>query len=180
MIPAASPAGLAVKTAQPVAPSPAMRAAEAPGPEAARASAGESAPAQVTLLSAKAVTAPDQAAVAPRLRDQETTERTDRSATPKDSPTGPPPSFEESPLERQARVAFDPPAAEAPSPREAEPLAPVAQDDTNAPAEEAPEIVKAEAPPDPPPTPTERAEASFAETRTIANPKEPATVDLSQ
>ena len=31
---------------------------------------------------------------------------------------------------------------------------------------------------DPPPTPTERAEASFTETRQIAEPREPAKVDV--
>jgi hypothetical protein len=33
---------------------------------------------------------------------------------------------------------------------------------------------------DPPPTPRERAEVSFAETRTLSEPREPATLDVSR
>lgn len=178
MIPAASVTGYAVKTAQPATLTSAARVAQMFAPEAARASAGETSAAQITMMTARAVTAPDQAAVAPRLRDQETAERTERAPQAKDAPTGPPPAFKESPLERQARIAFDPP--EVPTLPE-----PVARDVPNAVA--APSEtdlgqsrLEAAPPADPPPTPTERAEASFAETRTISTPKEPATIDMSR
>lgn len=174
MIPAASVTGLPAKAGQPVAHHSAARTAHAHAPETARSSGGETAAAHVKLDSAKAVTAPDQTAVAPRLRDQETAERTNRTPHTKDAPTGPPPSFEESPLERQARVIFDPPDTK---PDPAFDFAPAAKttEGESQPAEEQP---RAEPPADPPPTPTERAEASFAETRTLSTAKEPATVDV--
>ncbi|MEM6386476.1 MAG: hypothetical protein AAF718_09600 [Pseudomonadota bacterium] len=181
MIPAATVTGLPSKTQQPAPLQSAARTAQAEAPEAARSSGGETAAAQVKLDSAKAVTAPEQTAVAPRLRDQETAERTERAPVLKDKPAGPPPSFEESPLERQARVAFDPPELPAVS-------------DTNVEAAPAPEAgvsetaetdVVSTAPSDgldadPPPTPTEKAEASFTETKTLASLKEPASVDVSR
>jgi hypothetical protein len=168
-----------LKTAQPPSLNSADRAAPAPASEAPRASAGEGTAARVTLLSVSAVTAPDQSAVAPRLRDQETTERTERSRLPKDTPTGPPPAFEESPLERQARVAFDPPSAE-PDPQIPSALnaAAIPGDDDGSETGEETEIVMVEAPAEPPPTPSERAEASFAETRALSTPKEPTTIDV--
>lgn len=174
MIPAVSPAGAVA--GQSAASYTASRTAQPPAPEAARTSAGEAAPANVKLATNVAVTAPDQAAVAPRLRDQETAERTERTLPGKDAPTGPPPSFEESPLERQARVAFDPPEPAF----DLTPQVADVEDGTDAKAEADAETVKAEAPPDPPPTPTERAESSFAETKTLATPKEPATVDVAR
>jgi hypothetical protein len=70
---------------------------------------GKAAASDIRPETASAVRAPDQLTVAPRLRDQETAERSERELTDKKAPTGPPPAFEESPLERQARVALDPP-----------------------------------------------------------------------
>ncbi len=178
MIPAVSPAGAAA--GQPVANLSANKAAQPPAPEAARASAGEAAASNVKLATSAAVTAPDQTAVAPRLRDQETSERTERSLPGKDAPTGPPPSFEESPLERQARVAFDPPDEPVEPAFDLNPDIAVVEEAATTEPEEAPEIVVAEAPADPPPTPSERAEASFAETRTMSEPKEAAQVDVAR
>ena len=179
MIPAASSAGFAVKTVQPTPHNSAARA-QPSAPEAARTSAGETSAANVALQSAKAVTAPEQSAVAPRLRDHETADHTDRTSATKDAPTGPPPAFEESPLERQARVAFDPPET---PPEPAFDLladnAVVAKPDEGK-EESAPEPNMPDTRVAPPPTPTERAEASFAETKTLAEPKEAVTVDVAR
>ena len=170
MLPAASNVGFAVKTAQPVALQSAERTSNPPAPETSRASAGEAAASNVQLETSRAVTAPEQSAVAPRLRDQENAERSERLHATTDEPTGPPPAFEESPLERQARVAFDPPKPTAEPPNTGATDAPHPQ--------EAVGIEQAEASNDPPPTPAERAEASFAEIRTLATVKELATVDF--
>ncbi len=174
MIPAASVTGLPAKAGQPVAHHSAARTAHAHAPETARSSGGETAAAHVKLDTAKAVTAPDQTAVAPRLRDQETAERTERAPQAKDAPTGPPPSFEESPLERQARVVFDPPDAKPDPAFDIRADVKVTEDDGPPKEPDA----QAQPPADPPPTPTERAEASFAETKTISTAKAPATVDV--
>lgn len=178
MIPAVSPAGAA--TGQPVANLSANKAVQAAAPEAARASAGETAASNVKLATSSAVTAPDQSAVAPRLRDQETSERSERALPGKDAPTGPPPSFEESPLERQARVAFDPPEQPVEPAFDLRPDVEVVEKQTSSNDEGTLEVVTAEAPADPPPTPSERAEASFAETRTLSEPKEAAQVDVAR
>lgn len=177
MIPAVSTAGYAAKTVQPATHTSAARVTQVAAPEAMRSSAGEGAAANVTLHSAKAVTAPEQAAVAPRLRDQETAEQTDRAPISKDAPTGPPPTFEESPLERQARVAFDPPEASIEPAFDLRPELSIEEAEDPAPEDKV-ELKTADTPPDPPPTPTARAEASFAETRTLSTPKETTTVDV--
>ena len=179
MLPAATATTAAVKPAQPVSTQTAQRAAEPQAPETARSSAGESAASNVKAETAKAVAAPEQTAVAPRLRDQETAEQTNRAPIKGDAPAGPPPAFEESPLERQARVAFDPPdvsteeqTASLPdteAPTENEASAPVTQFDDAGPEQA-----------DPPPTPTERAEASFAETRTLSEGREPSSVNVAR
>ncbi|MCV6593084.1 MAG: hypothetical protein OIF48_09045 [Silicimonas sp.] len=95
----------------------------------------------------------------------------------KDDPTGPPPTFEESLLERQARVAFDPPELP-PRADELPPPEPVAA--ASDPSEAVTEVEEAPppAPQDPPPTRTDRAEASFTETKALAEAREPATVDV--
>ncbi len=152
---------------------PAQKAA-LPQPDAARSSAGENAAANVRAETARAIDAPEQSSVAPRLREQETKERPDAVV---DGLVGPEPTFEESPLERQARVALDPP--EVVTPREA-------SDDSseqNALTEsDALTIAVTEVPAfeDPPPTPTERAETSFAETRTLSSDLQPATIDIAR
>ena len=150
-----------------------MRTAQSQAPETARASAGEAAASNVRTDTPNPIKAAEQTAVAPRLRDQETAENTDR-APAKDAPTGPPPAFEESPLERQARVALDPPEADAtPEENAATP------EDTGPDRREA---VRADAEPErsPPPTPTERAEDGFAETQALADSKAPAKVDVAR
>lgn len=174
---AATPTPIAaVKPPQPVTAQTAHKTTQPQAPETARTSAGEPAAANLRSESAQAVQAAEQGAIAPRLRDQERAETTDRSIRHGDAPAGPPPAFEESPLERQARVALDPPdipsgtaaasadppdtAAETETSGDRKALAPARQDI------------------EPPPTPTERAEAGFAETRTIADRGEPVSVDL--
>ncbi len=175
MIPSTSVTSLPGKIAQTAA-SPQSDRAHAS--EAARASAGETAASNVRAETAQAVSAPKQSAAAPRLRDEETSERTARPVLAKDAPAGPPPTFEESPLERQVRVAFDPPEM----PVEPEDSAVGFPGD-----EQADEVIDdAPQPPvdletaEPPPNKTERAEASFAETREMAEPKEPAQFDVAR
>ena len=146
----------------------AQKTSQPQAPETARTSSGESAAANIKAETTKAVQAPEQSSVAPRLRDQETAERTDRAAPAKDEPTGPPPAFEESPLERQARVALDPPEEPAPAPEQAARAeAPEVAADEAAPVK----AETVEAPADPPPTPSEKAEASFSETKDLAGPR---------
>lgn len=177
MIPAASSVGVAVKPPQPVTAQTAQRTVQPQAPETARASAGEAAAANVRTETPNAIQAAEQSSVAPRMRDQENAERTERAVPGKEGHTGPPPTFEESPLERQARVAFDPPeVAEAPK----EAPSPEIESADDQPEPDAPELKVAAAPADPPPTPTERAEASFGETRALAEPKEPATIDVAR
>lgn len=180
MFPAASASGVAIKTGQPVSLQATQTSIRPQAPEAARSSAGEPAAANVKAETTKAVAAPDQTAVAPRLRDQENLERTERPAQLVDAPTGPPPAFEESPLERQARVAFEPPEipSDAPEAKEPTPEASSESDESSKPMaleklEEAPQQ-------EPPPTRTERAEASFAETKSLSETREPATLDLAK
>lgn len=67
--------------------------------QTARTSAGESAAANIRPETTRAIDAPDQAVVAQRLRDQETKQRADSVI---EEFAGPEPTFEESPLERQA------------------------------------------------------------------------------
>ncbi len=182
MIPAAISSGVASSSAQLQAGHTPPRAFANQSAETNRASMGETGPAKVTPLTSTAVSAPEQTATAPRLREQETAEQTDRSALPKDTPVGPPPTFDESPLERQARVALDPPdlTTQETTDTPKDPSATNSAPETK----EAGEVEIISRPngdaPDPPPTPTERAEASFAETRTLATPKDPTTVDVSR
>lgn len=178
MFPAASVSSAVVKPAQPAPPMTAQKTSQPQAPETARTSSGESAAANIRAETTKAVQAPEQTSVAPRLRDQETAERTERSEPVKDAHTGPPPSFEESPLERQARVAFDPPEPPSATDKPAEePVRGETAENRDRPAEA--KADSAEPPADPPPTRTERAEASFSETRELSRPKEPATVDVA-
>ena len=180
MFPAATAASVAVKPAQPVPMQTAQKTAQPQAPETARTSAGETAAANIKTETTRAVQAAEQGSVAPRLRDRETAERTDRTPPHKDAHAGPPPTFEESPLDRQARVAFDPPDL----PAVPEDFAPVEGVDPDDAAPEArAQRDEPEPPPafkDPPPTPTERAEVSFAETKTLAAPPEPASIDVAR
>lgn len=177
MIPSVTTSSIAPKPAASAAPPTANKTIAPAAPDTARASVGETAAGNVKAETARAIDAPEQSAVAPRLRDQETAEQSQRQPPDKDTPTGPPPAFEESPLERQARVALDPPEAKA------ERDAPPAEDATRMPetsrtagrepADTAGDIA-------PPPTPRERAEVSFAETRTLSEPREAASFDVSR
>lgn len=174
MLPAA-PAS--VSGAQPTQIQSAQKAAQSQSPETARASAGEAAAANVRSETADAVKAPEQARVVARLRDGETAERTEREKS--DRPAGPQPAFEESPLERQARVALDPqdPSEE---PETTPPQTGSADTQPTIPGDPDPEQAIAVADIEAPPTPSDRAEASFAETIEINTPRNPAQVDLAR
>ena len=105
-----------------------------------------------------------------------------------DELVGPAPTFEESLLERQARVALDPPeisAAPAEPDETAQDGAPNSDTQTESTqpdtGETALTVVTEPLPfEDPPPTPAEQAEASFAETRTLASDPQPATIDVAR
>ncbi len=146
----------------------APKAAATPLTEGPRSSTGEASAANIKSETSRAIDAAGQSAVAPRLRDQETTERSNRLAAKRDAPTGPPPTFDESLLERRSRTALDPPEIAV---------------QTNAPPSEKTENDQELPTPPPklvsdtPPTPTEKAEASFAETRAISEPSVSATLD---
>ena len=166
MIPSVTSSSIAPKPAVATAPPTANKTTAPPAPDTQRGSVGETAAGNLKAETALAVDAPEQTAVAPRLRDQETAEQSDRQSPDNDAPTGPPPAFEESPLERQARVALDPPESLV------EGLPVNVDDDASAPDTErrdaaAPDTKQETA--NPPPTPRERAEVSFAETRTISD-----------
>lgn len=175
MLPAANPAGAAAaKPVQQTATGQAaLRTAQNQAPESARTSAGEAAAANVRPETVQAVRAAEQSAIAARLRDQEKAESTDRELPDVDTHTGPPPTFEETPLQRQARVAFDPPEIDTATPPDATPADAEQPSDDDA---TAPQLAQA----DPPPTPTERAEVSFAETQAISEEKPPAKVDVAR
>lgn len=178
MLPAANVAGAAAT--QPVQQTAtgqvALRTAQTQAPETARTSAGEAAAANVRPETAQAVRAAQQSAIAARLRDQEKAESSERKTPGTETHAGPPPTFEESPLQRQARTAFDPPEVDALPHSDV----PDVDEDASAPEAALPRISEPETPPDPPPTPTERAEVSFAETQALAEKKEPATVDVAR
>jgi hypothetical protein len=171
MIPAAPAPIAAVRPPHPVAAQTAQKTTQAL--ETTRASAGEAGSSAVRSETVDAAKAAEQSTVAPRLRDQERSESSDRRLAWRDAPAGPPPAFEESPLERQARVALDPPDEMAAQPVKV-PVAETSEEPSvdEVPPRPAPERV------DPPPTPTERAEASFSETRALSSPRDRATVDV--
>ena len=140
--------------------------------EAPRTSAGETSAANLRGAIPQAIDPADQSTVAPRLRDQETAEKTERKAANKDAPAGPPPAFEETLLARQARIALDPTETPVQDPSQK------VKDQEDRPDD--PETLKTRTtPPAPPPTPTERAETGFAQTKSIATPAMPSTLDLS-
>lgn len=162
-----------------------------------KASAGVAAPAKVRAETTMAVDPSRQSAVAPRLRDQENAERSARVPPTGDGPTGPPPSFEETPLQRASRVIFDPPeayldvaaqieadiASVEPEPAEVADAPPNAPEPPNATEPEP------EARPEPRPDSDARearreaaarqAEAAFEEARQLEKSEEAAEVDLS-
>lgn len=157
--------GLSVATSH-TAPKP----ASTPQTEAPRSSGGEVSAANLRTETARAIDAAGQSAVAPRLRDQETIERSKRLPPKLDAPTGPPPAFDESVLERRSRTALDPPETVAP----AKSVPP----NKDAEAEEEPPPAPVALTPETPPTPSERAEAGFAETRILSEPDQPAALDV--
>lgn len=173
MIPFAPSSSFAPRTAAPPVPATANRTAAPAAPDTARASAGEIAAGNLRAETARAVDAPEQSAIAPRLRDQETSENSIRRLLDRERPAGPPPAFDESPLERQARVALDPPEAPVTEDTEAADTSEIEGAPEEYPAESRPAVLTVE----PPPTPSEKAEASFAETRTISEPRDTATLD---
>lgn len=148
-----------------------LRSAQPSAPETSRASAGEKAAGNLRAETARAVEAAEQVAVSPRLRDQENAERTDRSLQNTDVPTGPPPAFRESLLERQARTAFEPPDAEAPMP-EQDPEKDSATVDDTAAALPRSDFEQT------PPGQTERAETRFAETRALVIRRDSGQLDV--
>lgn len=173
MIPSATLHAPVPKPAAVNSPVSAQRTAQPASPETARASAGEVAAANIRTETARSVDAPEQTAVAPRLRDQETAERTRRSDDT-ERPTGPPPAFEETPLQRQARVALEPPEVPERQGTAARPDADQAEVGQTGVA-----VTKASKDPvEPPPTRTERAEASFAETRSISDDSRRTLLDV--
>ena len=173
MLPAA-PAS--VSGPQPVQIQTAQKAAQSQSPETARASAGEAAAANARTETVDAVKATEQSRVVARLRDDETAERTER--TKLERPAGPPPSFEESPLERQARVALEPqdPTVDEAAPAKAQAAPSAPPENVEADIEDAQPVREI----DPPPSPSDRAEASFAETIETNTPRDPPQVDVAR
>ena len=150
----------------------APKATATPQTEAPRSSTGEVSAANLRTETARAIDAPGQSAVAPRLRDQETAERSNRLPAKNDSPTGPRPTFDESLLERRSRTALDPPEiadqASTPPPRgisDADDKPEAAVNDIPAPARV-------------PSTATAQAEESFAEALVLSEPGKPGTLDV--
>lgn len=157
-------------TAEPA--TPLHRTSDRPEPQAPRASAGEGAATGGSPETARAVDPGTQVAVAPRLRDQETAERSDRHRMPKDGPTGPPPAFKETPLQRRARTALDPPEMPPPPDRPAAGRAAVPE------REPPPEATGEREPDEAPPSSRERAEVGLAETRAILQAPAPPRLDV--
>ena len=148
----------------------APKAIPAAQPEAPRSSGGEASAANLRSETARAVDAAGQSAVAPRLRDQETTERSNRLRARQDAPTGPPPAFEESLLERRWRTAFDPP--------DIRKLATSSAQTDQAPANVEVAVLPVKGESDTAPVPSELAKAGFAETRAISDDALPATLNV--
>lgn len=170
MIPAATGNSPTLKPTQAVASQTGLRSNASQAMEAARSSIGEST-ATKAVETQNAITAPVQSGAVARLRDQETTERTGRTPSTKDAPTGPPPSFEESPLERQARVAFDPPDTDMTDDVQ-QPETDATKPDETTGEKKALSLGSDDL--------TERAEAGFAETKQLAEPPKSANLDVSR
>ena len=142
----------------------------------ARSNIGETAAGNLRADTARAIDAPKQTAAAPRIRDQETADRSNRRPGAREAPAGPPPAFKESPLERQARVALDPPEIVAETQQATLEPWPGTDPETSLAIAEDPE---AHGQIDPPLTPRLRAEASFAEAQSIAEQRNDTSLDLS-
>jgi hypothetical protein len=177
MIPSVTQPAALPKPAPQAAPPTAAKTAVPPAPETGRGSVGETAAGNIRAETRRAIDAPEQAAVLPRLRDQERAVDTERRIPEKDTPTGPQPTFEETPLERQARVALEPPDPvpgedQALSEETGTPRPDIPRDASDAPGDDVPAA--------PPPTPRERAEVSFAETRSLAASRDGAALDIAR
>lgn len=165
------------KPASPTAPPTAAKTSAPPAPETIRGSIGERAAGNIRAETQRAIDAPEQAAVLPRLRDEERANETERQLIETELPTGPDPTFEETPLERQARVALEPPVlvtgyedVSSDDPQGDRPKAPISTAVAAA----------GDAPTEPPPSPRERAEVSFAETRSLVTTREGAALDIAR
>lgn len=150
----------------------APKATATPQTEAPRSSAGEVSAANLKTETARAIDAPGQSAVSPRLRDQETAERSNRLSAKYDAPTGPRPTFDESLLERRSRTAFDPPEIA----DQAKSTPPPGISASNNGADET--VKDVEAPPRVPSKVTAQAEEGFAEALVLSEPGKPATLDV--
>jgi len=132
------------------------------------AAAGEAAASATRLETTQAVDAAVQCHAAARLRDGEKSETSRHEDDGKW--TGPPPTFEETYLERQARTAFDTPSPQQnPAPEVNEP-ARKADGDSPAPADTTTGLQK--------PHDTSRAKAGFAEARHLSEPPDVHEVDV--
>lgn len=150
----------------------APKATASPQTEAPRSSAGEVSAANLKADTARAIDAAGQSAVAPRLRDQETTERSNRIPAKNDAPTGPRPTFDESLLERRSRTAFDPPEVARPTAS----VPPSDVSDTKDKSDRATNATQLVA--NIPSGVTANAEEGFAEALVLSEPGKPATLDV--
>ncbi|MEL6644720.1 MAG: hypothetical protein AAFQ79_12360 [Pseudomonadota bacterium] len=116
-----------------------------------------------------------QAVAPPRESDaadlQQDAARGELTPPDPDAPTGPPPAFEASVLDRQREAGLSPPDTEAEIDL---PFIPPFK------STRAPESEAAPNPYDVPPAPVERAEADVATVRRIEAPYDPATVDVAR
>lgn len=131
-------------------------------------SAGEVAAAKVRTETTRAVDPARQAAAAPRMRDQETAEQSDRAALPDTGPTGPRPAFQETFLQRAARLALTPPKPEGPSPTAGQTSdAPPDQDDPETPVALRPTT-----------SDMSRARDGFSQTQQFVEARAPSVIDF--
>ena len=134
---------------------------------------GETAAAATQAATARAVEAPPQAVLALRLRDGETAE----TEPAPDKPAGPPPTFDETILQRDARLAREPAALASKADTEkTQQLEPDTSDD----ASDGPGKPEGPARANDVSAASRKAEETFSETKKIAQPPEPASVDVSR
>ena len=135
------------------------------GQSIAQGSSGETSSANIRMDTLQPVTAAEQSSAIAHLRDQETAEHLRNGIVAKDAPTGPPPAFDETPLERQIRIAFQPPeVADAKT---------IADKGTSQDFDDQPDDTLTV-----PPSPAERAETAVAETRAISEPTQSGALDV--
>lgn len=167
MIPTVSAQMPVAKGAQPVTNQPPQAKPDAQTQGAASTSAGESAASNVRVETRAAIDPTRQTANAPRLRDQEKSETTRNP----EGPVGPPPAFQETLLQRQARTVLSPQAV-SPTDTASEQVATVDAEEPSPAADEASELAKDE-------DAAKRAEAErgFAETRALDD--DPADIQVN-